>query len=161
MKSFSEYLSEMDNQRKYIAVEYDEKSQMKLMQWCHNNNITHKFDYHGLTKKQPFIFHTTIFYTESLHNMKNTVSKMEGTVNVTGISMLGENNDIPVFDIESQDIRRLRKYFESLGFKDKWDIYRPHISITYDKNCIKDIDSVNGTNLTLTYNKLVVDDILS
>jgi len=157
MKTLKEFMAK----RKYVAVQYDKESQEKLRDWAILNNFNLGMTYGG-EKQDPkeFDFHTTVFYSTNEVNLKNKISKIKPTeVTISKIKFLGDDKDIPVFEIELTDgIKELRDHFESLGLEDKWPSYEPHISISYAKEKI-DASKIKLPDFKPKYDKLIIEDI--
>lgn len=160
MMKFTNYITE-SMKRKYVAVQYDEDTQVMLRNWCKKNgfNLTTKFD--GTEQKEEdFDFHTTIFFTTSEHDMKNGVFDIGEPKKATPVSfeLLGENHDIPVLKIDGDDLRSLRKKYEDIGMKDQWPSWKPHISLSYDRQNVPDVRKMKMPAFPLTFDKLKIDD---
>lgn len=157
MKRFKDFMKK----KKYVAVQYDEKSQKLLRQWCKDNGFDLTYKYSGeRQKEEDFDFHTTIFFTNNEIYLKNETQTITppGMVKITGIKMLGINKDVPVFTIESKDIMKLRNYYEGLGLEDQWEEYIPHISVCYGKNSVN-IDDVRIPDFNVYFDQIVVEDV--
>lgn len=134
MTEFEEFLEEeLYKREKYVCVIYDNKTQKLLNDWCEANGITHNKSYSGKKRYGPFKFHTTIFYTNTKHDLQNGEFPATGTVSIKGIELMGENKDIIVLKVDSPDIQKIRKKYESMGMEDEWPDYKPHVSLTYDR----------------------------
>ncbi len=147
--------------KKYVAVQYDEDTQRKLRAWAEENGFDLSTKYDG-TKQDPkdFDFHTTIFFTTTLHQIPNHTKVIApgGSAKVVDMKMLGVNNDIPVLKIESPMVLRIRKHYaDTYGMKDQWDEYIPHVSVSYSKN-LPDMKKVKLPTFELTFNQIKVDD---
>lgn len=157
MKTFKEFTAT----RKYVAVQYDKESQDKLREWAIKNGFDLSVKYSG-EKQDPkeFDFHTTVFYSTNEANIRNTTKKLPPTeVTITKIKFLGDDKDIPVFEIALTDgIKELREYFEDLGLEDKWPSYEPHISLSYAKQKI-DTSDIELPNFKPKYDRLIIEDI--
>lgn len=162
MLNFSNYLIEQALQRKYVAVQYDNATQRKLRAWAKENGFDLTVNYDGSSQtEEDFDFHTTIFYSETKHDMNNDVIALvpSGDAKVVDIMMLGEYNDIPVLKIESSAIQSIRKHFEDeYGMKDKWPEYKPHISLSYSKK-LPDMSKVKPPAFTLKFNRIEINDV--
>lgn len=156
MKGFRDFMKK----KKYVAVQYDDRSQKLLRQWCNDNGFDLTYKYSGeRQKEEDFDFHTTIFFTNNevyLRNEKHPINP-PGKVKITGMKMLGMNKDIPVFTIESDDILSLRNYYEGLGLEDQWDEYTPHISVCYSGKPV-DIKNVNMPDFDVYFDEVVIED---
>jgi hypothetical protein len=162
MLKFSSYLMEQTAKQKYIAVQYDSTTQRKLRDWAKENgfDLTVKYD-GGSQSEEDFDFHTTIFYTETKHLMNNDSIPLvpSGDAKVVDIMMLGEYNDIPVLKIESSAIQSIRKHFEDeFEMKDKWDEYKPHVSLSYSKK-LPDMSNVKPPTFPLKFNRIEINDV--
>jgi 2'-5' RNA ligase len=134
MKSFLGFLAEQA-ESKYVAVVYDDASQKRLRDWATKSGFNLGLDFNQ-EKQDPkdFDFHTTVFYTTSLHDTPNqTFNAAIDDVEFVGFELLGPDKNIPVILIQSPSISKLRAKFEAMGFKDQWDSYKPHISLSYDR----------------------------
>lgn len=161
MLNFSNYLIEQTAKKKYVAVQYDNETQRKLRAWAKENGFDLTVNYDGgPQEEEDFDFHTTIFYSETKHDMDNTGIALvpAGDAKVVDIMMLGVYNDIPVLKIESSAIQSIRKYFEDeFGMKDKWPEYKPHVSISYSKN-LPDMTKVKLPTFPLKFNRIEIND---
>jgi hypothetical protein len=161
MLNFSSYLIEQTAQKKYIAVQYDGPTQRKLRAWAKENGFDLTVNYNGdAQSEEDFDFHTTIFYSETKHDMSNNVITLvpSGDAKVVDIMMLGVYNNIPVLKIESSAIRSIRKYFEDeFEMKDKWPEYKPHISLSYSKK-LPDMSKVKLPTFPLKFNRIEIND---
>jgi 2'-5' RNA ligase len=157
MKTLKEFMAT----RKYVAVQYDKESQDKLREWCLENGFDLSVKYGG-EEQDPteFDFHTTVFYSTNEVMLRNKISKLSPTeVTITKIKFLGENKDVPVFEIELTDgIKDLRGHFENLGLEDKWPSYEPHISLSYAKEQ-RDVSKIKLPDFKPKYDRLIIEDI--
>lgn len=145
MKSFSDFLAEQ-KESKYVAVVYDDASQKRLRDWAMESGFNLGVDFNQ-EKQDPkdFDFHTTVFYTTSTHDTPNqTFNAAIDDVEFIGFELLGPDKSIPVMLIQSPSISKLRAKFEAMGFEDRWDSFKPHISLSYDRGAdysfIKDLE---------------------
>ena len=144
---------------KYVAVHYDEKTQRNLRAWCKENNfnLTYKYDKTRIPPSK-FVFHTTIVYsTNQFENDMDGEYETEFYVYPLFFETLGVDRVIPVLRVASSELSEVRNLFcGNLCMKDKWDIWKAHISLSYapdlSKDCIK--------NLTLPTFPLVVNKIV-
>jgi hypothetical protein len=161
MKSFKIFIEEKRFTTKYIAVQYDEATQKKLREWAIKNGFDLTQDYDGNNQDaKDFDFHTTIFYSTSEHDIKNEILQINRsrTAKVVDIEMLGVNNNIPVLKIESNDILKIRRYYEAeYDMKDAWPEYKPHISLSYSKNII-DTSKMKLPTFLLTFDTIKIAD---
>lgn len=145
--------------RKYIAVIYDEATQINLRKWCAENDFDLSISYSG-NHKEPsdFEFHTTIIYSENaVDNIINDVINVNKTyIDAIGFDLFGENADIPVLLVKSESLNAIRKCYENIGLVDYWPIFSPHISLTYAKNI--NVDKLLPT-FSLSYDKIVIEDL--
>jgi hypothetical protein len=147
--------------KKYVAVQYDVLTQNRLQKWSEDNGFDLSIDYEG-NRQNPkdFDFHTTIFYTTSMHHIPNYMKNIapSGSAKVVDIMMLGVNNDIPVLKIESPMILQLRKHYaEVYDMRDEWPEYKPHVSVSYSK-ILPNMSKVRLPDFELTFNRVKVAD---
>lgn len=119
--------------RKYVAAIYDEPTQERLREFClrYGFDITHDYNGEEIPPEQ-FVFHTTIFFTTSQHKMSNAVLPFRTPVIPIGFELLGKEHDVPVFRVESENIRNLRNSFADVyGMQDEWPDFKPHLSLSY------------------------------
>lgn len=163
MKTLNEYLQEVtDNSKsKYIAVIYDSETQRNLKEYCEKYGFDLTVDYDG-NRQQPedFEFHSTIFFTTSKHILSNEIQQIDKKeVIPTKIEYLGENYDIPVLKIKSDSIDELRKHYEDeYDMKDKWDEYKPHISLSYNTEIHPDPNKIPLPTFPIYFDKIKIDD---
>lgn len=165
MKSLKDYLIENENlplTKKYISVIYDDATQENLRNYC----IEHGFDlsktYGDETQDiTDFEFHTTIFYTITEHKLKNEISSYETSqVYPVKFELLGENKDIPVLIVESEILDNIRyKYETDYNMKDKWQDFKPHISLSYNRENIPDVEKLPLPDFELVFDKLKIEDL--
>ena len=155
MKTLREFMQE----RKYVAVIYDDETQKRMREWAEDNGFDLTVSYSGKTRKpEDFDFHTTIFFSDNEVNLKNETSPIKGVARVTGMKMLGENEDIPVLTIASPDVTLIRKKYDQMGLRDSWPNYIPHVSVSYSKD-LPDVKSVKLPDFPLTFDKITVKKI--
>lgn len=161
MIGFKQFMEERKPKRKYVAVQYDVTTQRKLREWAKENGFDLTTRYDGTSQsEEDFDFHTTIFYTTSEHDIPNhkKVIAPSGVAKVTGITMLGHNKDIPVLEIHSPMVLRMRRHYADVhGMKDEWPEYTPHVSVSYSKN-LPDISKVKLPTFDLTFNEIKIED---
>jgi 2'-5' RNA ligase len=159
MKTFKQFIEEKTTSRKYVAVVYDAETQQKLRGWCEENGFDLTKSYSGNDQApEDFEFHTTVFYSENESNIENGIISIDGEVRATGFKLLGEDNDIPVLVITSPDLVALRKEFKSMGLKDKWPTYVPHISLSYVRKDY-DLSGMKVPDFRMNFGELKIEDI--
>ena len=160
------FLGDLFGSRKYIAVEYDIPTQIKLRQWCIDNGFDLRTKFNGETQAtEEFDFHTTVFYSSSKHFMKNkeiTFLKPY-EAKVTGIKNLGRDplKPIPTLTVESDTLNYLRDDFSQLyNMKDEWTNYIGHVTISYNGIRSTPIHLINKLpDFNLYFNKLKIADV--
>ena len=159
MKSFQQF--EDFQRRKYACVNVSAISTSMLREWCRLNGFDTTISYKGNPQKATeFDFHVTLFYTDSYHDTKTGIWRIEPFDLIPiGFEMLGEEQNIPVLllDPEEPQLAYYRKHFEGMGFTDKWPAFKPHISLSYSKS----VSSVEPTlpSFNISANKLKVSNI--
>ena len=156
---FTNYITE-SMRKKYVAVQYDEDTQIMLRNWCRKNgfSLTTKFD--GTEQKEEdFDFHTTIFFSTSEHDLKNGLSDpgVSGKVKAVGFELLGEDHDIPALNVEGEGLRVLRKKYEALGMKDAVN-WKPHIILSYDRQNVPDVRRIKPPTFPISFDKIKIAD---
>lgn len=158
--------NELFGKKKYVSVQYDLPSQLKLRQWCIDNGFDLRTKFDGtLQPIEKFDFHTTIFFSSSKHIMKNQTinfSQFPGQANIIGTKNLGKDplKPIPVLLVDSPGIYQIRKDFETLwNMKDPWPEFIPHVSISYNGIGSTPIERIKKLpDFPLYFDKLIIDD---
>lgn len=127
-----------DLEKKYVAVQYDNHTQQRLRNWCEQYEFDLSVKFDGSPQRpEDFDFHTTIFFTTTLHSDPNGVYQLDRWLDpqvwVTGMEWFGENKDVPVLKVYGNSINMLRHRFETNGYMDAWPDYKPHVSLSYDR----------------------------
>lgn len=121
-------------QEKYIEIQYSPVTQGYLREYCLDNgfDLTVSFDKEKQSELD-FDFHSTVWFTSNKAVISN------GTQNVTiddvtpkGFALFGEEENILVLEIESEQIRSIRATLgDRYKLEDVWPDYRPHITLSY------------------------------
>jgi hypothetical protein len=127
---------EIELEKKYVAVQYDTATQVKLRQWCIENGYDLTVDIDGSEQRmEDFDFHTTVFFTTNRFraSWRGEFKMLHAPYEafVVGFEYLGEEENVPVLKVESPNLWAIRDYFEDYGLEDAWDEWKPHISISY------------------------------
>lgn len=152
----------MNFERKYVSVIYDQETQENMREWCETNGFDISLSFSG-NKINPadFGFHTTIFYTTSRHFIYNKVITLpEFTVKPVSLALIGKQNDIVVLDIASTEIQAIRSLYETkYDMRDEWPVYRPHVSVCYDKKKrdLTDLMGIEMPKFPLKTRKMIID----
>lgn len=146
--------------RKYSAVIYDDETQARLTEYCSDVGLDISKDFDG-NPIDTFEFHTTIFMGKNPRFIDNKSMYWKGRAHVVDFDLFGENKDIPVAIIESQDILNVRKFFkDTLGEYDlTFPIFRPHVTLSYSRN-LPDRESLKFIDFPLTFDRVVIRDAL-
>lgn len=120
-------------EKKYIEVIYDDQSQALLREFCNLNGFDLSIRWDKTTQDpDDFDFHSTIWYTQSEHQLANRSITFEFTASPTNFALFGENQNILVLEIDSEDLHRLRNYYgRKYAMQDQYPDYRPHITVCY------------------------------
>lgn len=160
MLTLREFLS---HKRKYIAAIYDTQTQDNLREWCQKNGFDLSMSYNDKPQDpREFKFHTTIFYTETIHSLGNGEFELEKPFKVRpfAFELLGENKDVPVMKVDGHGLYKQREYYEeTFEMRDKWKSYLPHVSLTYVRNAETDFSKIKLPKFPLIVNKIEIDDI--
>lgn len=160
MITLYEFLSK---KRKYIAAIYDDETQANLRKWCEENgfDLTKKYKGEDI-KPEDFVFHTTIMYSETIHDLKNESIKLDKPFQTKpfAFELLGEDKDIPVLKVDGHGLYKQREhYVEEHEMRDKWDTYKPHVSLTYVRNADTDFTKIKLPKFKLWVDRIDVEDI--
>lgn len=165
----------LNSNRKYISAIYTPETQKNLRNWCEENDFDLSIDYNGNKQKtEDFIFHTTIWYTETLHDAPNStiidLNEYNNVLNLSpfsckpiGFALLGDNNDIPVLSVKSKTLNFIRKSYSNIyKMRDKWSKFNPHISLTYEKtdDIIEKINDIKLPDFDLVIDKIIIENIV-
>lgn len=150
---------------KYIAVYYTKETSEKLRQWCYDNGFDLSVKFNGEEQNpEDYKFHTTIFYSTSLHsNIKNEDHKIDTkSAEPVAFECLGEDKDIPVLKVTGEGILSLREYYTSTyNMTDAWPDYKPHISLSYLRRDYSDIlKNLQLPDFDLDFDTITVQDII-
>lgn len=141
--TFREY-NDIQLEYKYIEAVYDPVTQLNLTQYCNKHGLDISKNHKG-EFTDTFSFHTTIIDTISKHILVNGSYRFCTYAKPIGFDLFGEEQNYLVLLIESPGIREQRKIYElSYEMKDKYELYRPHITLTYNhQGAIPNIDEIN------------------
>lgn len=146
--------------KKYISIVYDIITQNLLREWCETNNLDLSFKFNGTRQKSTeFEFHTTILYSSNLSNISNANFGLPARrVIPIGFDIFGENREIPVLLLEQTSLLGIKTYYETLGLKDYYPIFNPHISLSY--STVKySLHKLKFPEFELFFDKLIIEDI--
>ena len=160
VKSFRTFVEEKTLSRKYVAVVYDDETQVKLREWCIENGFDLTETYDGKDQDpSEFEFHSTVFYSENEIKMKNELLPLtHGEAFPVKFKLLGENNDIPVLLVSSPDLNDIRDEYKNQGLKDKWPDFLPHISLSYVRKDY-DLKGLKLPEFRMKFGELKIEDI--
>lgn len=154
MISFKQYLSNFN--KKYVCVEFTTDTNNRLRNYCLKNGFDLSVNYEG-DKQDPkdYKFHTTIFFTTTKHDDKDEVIKLNKFELIpTRLDLLGPDKDVPVLKLNMNDeLNNLREIFIKKGYRDSWDNYIPHISLSYNRQ------QYNLSNIELPTFPIVVNEL--
>lgn len=160
MLTLREFLS---HKRKYIAAIYDDSTQLKLRQWCLDNGFDLSKSYGGKDIDPfDFKFHTTIFYSETIHNIGNGVQTLEKPFKVRpfAFELLGPEKDVPVIKVDGHGLYKQREYYEeTFEMRDKWPSYLPHVSLSYARDPNTDFSKLKLPKFQMIVDKIEIQDI--
>lgn len=144
--------------KKYVALNIDEESSVLLRTYAQGYGFDLSSTYGGDSiDPNDFEFHTTIFYTTTYHDTPVETRTIPAVKLIPShIELLGENRDIPVIRLKLTDeLLKIRNYFESLGYKDAWSEYKPHISLSYVRKPY-DISGIKLPDFEITASTLTI-----
>jgi hypothetical protein len=153
----------LNQKRKYIAAIYDDETQVNLRKWCTDNGFDLSKKFKGDDQKpEDFIFHTTIMYSETIHDLPN--GKLPLTkpflVKPFAFELLGEDKDIPVMKVDGHGLYKAREsYVEDYEMRDRWSSYLPHVSLSYVRDASTDFSKIKLPKFKLWVNRIDIEDI--
>lgn len=164
MKTLKDYLCEntLKETRKYISVIYDDTTQEKLRSYCVKNGFDLSKKYNGEDQKiTDFVFHTTVFYSTTTHKIKNEIKDFHPSeAYAVSFDMFGQNYDVPVLKLDSEAIYNLREYYKNkYNMEDEWADFKPHISLSYNRVDLPDIDNIPLPDFVLIFDKIKIEDL--
>lgn len=161
--SFKRFLLELalKKETKFVCIVYDDVTQKNLRKWCMDNGLDLTKTYGGNSQKpEDFEFHTTIFFSTTKHQMENSISNLTtpSAVEPVKFELLGKEKNIPVLKVSSKRLNSIRQHFKDVfEMDDEWPTYKPHISLTYNRDISVDINKLQLPSFELTFDKLKVD----
>lgn len=163
MKSLKQYIKEVSetSSSKFVAAVYTDETQEKLREYCKKYGFDLTKNYSGNPQSaEDFEFHTTIFYTKSKHIIPNGIQQKDRMeVIPTELTYFGENYDIPVLKVKSDSLQWFRKHYEDeYNMEDAWDSYKPHISLSYNRNTPNDLSKIPLPDFPLYFDKIKIDE---
>lgn len=138
MIGYKEYSRQV--RRMFVCVYFDAQTNKKLMAYAkqHGFDITQSYSGENI-RPEDFDFHTTIYYTCSFHDPYNETKNISFNIDVLNLDKLGEKHDIPVLKVKSAELQKYYKEFGKKGFRSTWPTFKPHITLSYKDNNIKNI----------------------
>jgi len=110
----------------FVGVWYQMRDAKTLLQWASSQGLT------DVTELEDV--HTTIHYSKK--GNRGTMREAKGkifTVETAGLELLGENEDILVVRVVSDELERLHENLKNnYGLEYDFPEYKPHITIKYD-----------------------------
>jgi hypothetical protein len=123
----------MSAERKYLELEYSERSSLRLREFCQLNGFDLSVRWDGsLQDPAEFDFHTTVWYTSSEHELVNRSLPCSIQVKPKNFALFGDENNVLVMEIDSPELIRLRERIgDQFDMVDSSPDYRPHITVCY------------------------------
>ena len=157
MFSFKHFVKNYN--KKFIALEVEEKSQRKLRQWCNDNNLNISKNYaqENIDPKD-FYFHITLFYSNNKKYVQNGAFNIEPIkLTFSGIELLGPEHNIPTMLVHVTDeLKNLRTVYEAAGLKDDWPEWKPHLTISYSWAGKPEIKTIDLPDFDVIVNRIIV-----
>lgn len=133
MISFKNYLKQF--KKKYVALNFTKETEENLYNYAIANGFDLSAAYDNeIQDPKNFKFHTTIFYSTTVHNLPNNTVNLEKPIKLRAkkLELLGPDKNIPVLVLETtDDLLEIRQLFQSQGMGDAWKFYIPHVSLSY------------------------------
>jgi hypothetical protein len=138
----------------FVSLIPDNDTIKKLQIYCIENHIPQTKDYSGNELQNDFDYHLTLYFCEDDNLLREeTVNIRPITLDILSIEFLGENKDIPVLKLKMTD--ELNSYVTAgikAGLSSKFLEFLPHVSLSYDKNVLENLQMPFFN--TLTFNRL-------
>lgn len=160
MLSFKNYINKV--KKKYVSLHFDNRSEELLRKYAVENgfDITKSFSGKDIDEKD-FHFHTTVFFTSNRMMFENGEYKLDSPIMLgfSDIELLGKEKNIPVLRIKmNRELDAVRKNFEEMGFRDEWPSYKPHVSLSYNRNDEHNIHKIKLPTFRVAATKIVIED---
>lgn len=162
MKTFCEFI---DNaKQKYIYAKCNQQTQDNLRKYCLSNglDLSTKYD---KTFQHPseFVFHTTIIYSSSLHdiiNLKFVDLNYQSTP--VGFEMFGLEKNVPVLKLQSPDLEHLHQILKQhYKFEETWPEFKPHVTLSYNGSNLNDLNKLKLPDFPIVYDEIIIEDVQS
>lgn len=143
---------------KFIGLHLSDESSEKMMLWCNENEFDTTKDYERKYTDN-FEFHITVFYTSNSVPCRDIDTYFEPIkVEFEKMELFGLNKDVPVLKVKmpNQELIAVRKFYESQGCADQWEMWRPHMTVSY--NLLETSKVGNVPNFPVYIDRLVVKD---
>lgn len=126
-----------------------------LNKYCKENNITQNYNYNGSELNKNFDYHLTVFYTDHYEDNINfdTYNMKPVSMSVEKVDYIGDNI-ICLYLEKTKEIQDLFDAFKEFGLTTKFKDFKPHISLSYDK---ERYDKLKNYNKKIIFDKLVVE----
>lgn len=159
MISFSEFLR--DFKQKYVCLCVSEVSSKQLREYAQALGFDLSVSFSGeIRDPEDYEFHITIFHTTTFHNTPNQVLSIAPVEVIPDhFELLGENKDIPVLKVRTDNITSFRGLFEQQGYRDKWPSWKPHISLSYNRKQY-DLSNLPLPDFKIFVDKLKIEDAI-
>lgn len=135
MISFKQFTQNYKKQ--FIGLMLTEESNQSLRKWCEERGLDLSKNHQRQEQKpEDFDFHVTVFFSNEPCYIKEQDTKLSPIkVKIDKLDFLGENQNIPTLLVNKEDsILNIRTIYEALGLKDKWDTWKPHVTVSYNYN---------------------------
>ena len=146
--------------QKFIEVVYSPTTQGYLREYCLDNGFDLTVNYDGSQiDADDFVFHSTVWYTESKHIIKNGEKEVYVEAFPKKFSLFGEDKNVLVLEVTSDDLINMHIYYgEKYDMVGTYDDYKPHITLSYNYSG-EDLDNLELPNIDLIADKLMIKDV--
>lgn len=158
MIAFKDYVKTF--KKKYVALHFTKDSEENLRSFAQDNgfDITQKFSGEKITPGK-FKFHTTVFYTTSVHDTQNGKYDLPGIkLALFNFKLLGPNQNIPVLLVNPKPLLDIRKKFEEMGYEDEWPAYQPHVTLSYNYDGTPDLKTLRIPDFAVETSHIIIED---
>jgi hypothetical protein len=147
----------MSLSKKFICLEFSDNTNTKLKNWLSVNKVPLPKYSDG----EPFHFHVTIMFSENAMDADNEEFNIPPfEVKPTEYAVFGINKDCLVIKLElNNKLATIRKAVTDHGFYDKWDEYKPHLTLSYSYDGSPDDVKLPLPTFPLVVDKIKIEDV--
>lgn len=136
----------------YTCVKPDDATRVKLLQYMQDNlsNID------GIELSADDLHCTIVYSREPVPVLEVLEVQFPIIANFKQFSLFGENNDVLVAEIQSEQLTQIFNQSSDLGAVSDWPDYKPHITLAKNVGQI-DLDSLRYIDFDIVFDQYVVE----